>query len=109
MFQLRLYNIEFDYFAPKGTTQSPQRIIHVDGELQYIEAGMFGLPRIWRDDLEKGEKPKENNVGDQIRPRQVQTSNGNMEEELLILTESIRTFKILFFRRRTYYQVIICL
>lgn len=70
-----LYNFEIEYLATEGTTMSPQRTIHIDDKIQYKEAGLFELPRIWKDDLEVGADPEKNVLGDEIRPKQVQEFN----------------------------------
>lgn len=64
------YNIEIEYYAPKGSVQTPQRSLNIDGDLVFSESVTVDFGRLWKDATSVSEVIKLNTVGDQIRPKQ---------------------------------------
>lgn len=62
------YNLEVEYMALKGTSESPRRSIKIDGKEPYSELNSIVFDRIWTDDNIK----KFNAVGDMINPKQIE-------------------------------------
>jgi ABC-type glycerol-3-phosphate transport system substrate-binding protein len=63
-----LYEISVEYFGFPDASSSIQRQLSIDGEVPFEEAYSIAFHRAWRD-----EGPvKVNNLGDQVRPRQIQ-------------------------------------
>lgn len=67
--QKAYYNIEITYYAPKGSVQTPQRSLNIDGKLPFVEAATVDFNKLWKDQTKN---PGVNTVGDQIRPKQEQ-------------------------------------
>ncbi|HOJ10294.1 MAG TPA: extracellular solute-binding protein [Clostridiales bacterium] len=63
-----LYEVLVIYYPLGGTSNTIQRSIMIDGEIPFLEAYNIYFNRIWRD----REEPKVNNVGDEVRPRQIE-------------------------------------
>lgn len=63
-----LYEIDVDYYPVQGTGSTIQRSITIDGKVGFLEAYNIPFYRLWRDDGE----PKVNNIGDELRPKQVE-------------------------------------
>lgn len=63
-----LYEISMEYYPLDGSGNPIQRSIMIDGEIPFIEAHNIQFYRIWNDK----EEPRVNNVGDEVRPRQVE-------------------------------------
>ncbi|MCR5323225.1 MAG: extracellular solute-binding protein [Lachnospiraceae bacterium] len=62
-----VYGVEFDYYLPKGNSDSAKRALYVDGEYPFTEAGGIEFERFFRDEGE----PVLNSIGDETRPKQV--------------------------------------
>ncbi|MCR5329944.1 MAG: extracellular solute-binding protein [Lachnospiraceae bacterium] len=62
-----VYAIEFDYYLPKGSSDSAKRALYVDGEYPFTEAGSIEFARFFRDEGE----PVLNSIGDETRPKQI--------------------------------------
>ena len=65
-----LYNIYIEYFPLEGDGTVIQRSLMINGELPFREAGNLPFSRGWKDERE----PFINNLGDEVRPRQVEVS-----------------------------------
>jgi len=68
-----LYEILVEYYPLGGTGIPIQRKILIDGESPFKEAESIYLYRIWRDK----EKPRVNNLGDEVRPKQEEVKAWN--------------------------------
>ena len=62
------YNIELEYFAVESKGVPVERAIYIDDELPFSNAGNLMFRRMWKD----GGAIKEDNQGNQIRPKQVE-------------------------------------
>ncbi|MBO4416399.1 MAG: extracellular solute-binding protein [Lachnospiraceae bacterium] len=62
-----VYRVEFDYYLPKGNSDSAQRALYVDGEYPFTEAGGIEFERFFKDEGE----PVLNSIGDETRPKQI--------------------------------------
>jgi ABC-type glycerol-3-phosphate transport system substrate-binding protein len=63
-----LYRIRAAYAPLPGSGAPAQRALSIDSVVPYAEARTLCFPRRWRDEAE----PRLNNIGDQIRPRQIE-------------------------------------
>lgn len=63
-----LYEISIDYYPLGGTSNPIQRSIMIDGEIPFEEAYNIYFNRVWKD----REEPGVNNIGDDVRPRQIE-------------------------------------
>ncbi|AEE95244.1 extracellular solute-binding protein [Mahella australiensis] len=63
-----LYEILLEYYPLQGTGSTIQRELSIDGRIPFMEAHNVIFPRMWRDEGE----PKVNNIGDEVRPRQIE-------------------------------------
>ena len=62
------YNIELEYYAVESKGVPVERAIYIDDELPFSNAGNLMFRRMWKD----GGAIKEDNQGNQIRPKQVE-------------------------------------
>lgn len=65
-----LYEINIEYNQPEGSGSKIERAIMVNGEYVFREAHNIGFNRMWVDEG----KPLENNLGDQVKPQQLEKS-----------------------------------
>lgn len=63
-----LYNISVLYHVLDGNGDGAQRKLYIDGDIPFDEAYTITFDRFWKDEGE----PRVNNVGDEIRPNQVE-------------------------------------
>jgi ABC-type glycerol-3-phosphate transport system substrate-binding protein len=63
-----LYEIDLEYYLEPGGSSAAVRSLRVDGAVPWLEAYKLAFPRSWTD---AGE-PRVNNIGDEVRPRQVE-------------------------------------
>jgi len=61
-----LYQIDVEYYPVPGSGTNIHREIMINGEVQCYEAHNIVFYRLWNDEG----KPKINNIGDEVRPRQ---------------------------------------
>lgn len=65
------YNIEIEYYNPKGSVQTPQRSLNIDGDLVFSESVTVDFGRLWKDSTPvDADHMILNTVGDQVRPKQ---------------------------------------
>ena len=63
-----LYEIAVDYLTLPGSGAPVQRALLIDGQYPFLEARNLIFPRLWSDNAGK----RINNVGDEVRPRQIE-------------------------------------
>lgn len=63
-----VYEVDLDYYLPTGGSYAAIRSLFVDGEAPFLEAYKVAFYRYYRDEGE----PSLNNIGDEVRPRQVE-------------------------------------
>jgi ABC-type glycerol-3-phosphate transport system substrate-binding protein len=66
--QSGLYEIAIEYYPLPASGSPIQRELRIDGQVPFVEAYNITLYRFWKDES----KPKVNNIGDEVRPRQVE-------------------------------------
>lgn len=65
-----LYQMSLRYYTPEGKGASAERQLLIDGEVPFLGAGSLLFPRTWANEKEKIEQ---DNRGNDIRPRQIET------------------------------------
>lgn len=96
-----LYNISVLYHSLDGNGDGVQRKLYIDGEIPFDEAYIITFDRFWKDEGD----PRVNNIGDEIRPNQVEirrwaefvlTDNMGLYSEpfLFYLTEGTHTLTL---------------
>jgi ABC-type glycerol-3-phosphate transport system substrate-binding protein len=71
-----LYEILIEYYPLDGSSTPIQRSIKIDGESPFKEAYNIYFHRLWNDK----EEPKVNNIGDEVRPGQIEDTRWQIFE-----------------------------